>query len=186
MSIRGRFEDLFFAAWLRDRNGPETAVFLTPKHRKALIACAEPYTRAFLRPRQHLTVARPKELASAAVEDFDDESVKLAHRKGKPPKLRVRHVVLSAEGIKFFEHETAGKLPKHPIFTENGRQPWRRHIWARQFRAAADKVNEEARGKARIPPQATTYSFRHARISELLQIHGIDPSLSLRRQGHRL
>lgn len=152
----------------------ETAVFLTGEQRKALIACAEPFTGAFLRGLD-LTGARPKELASAAVEDFDGESVKLAHRKGKPPKLRVRRVVLSSEGIKFFERETAGKLSKHRIFTENGKQPWRRHMWARQFRIAAGKVNEEARGKARIPSNATTYSFRHARISELLQIHGIDP-----------
>jgi len=36
-------------------------------------------------------------------------------------------------------------------------------------------VNEEARGKDRIPTAATAYSFRHARISELLQLHGIDP-----------
>lgn len=83
--------------------------------------------------------------------------------------------MLSAEGIKFFERETRGKLPKAPIFTENGEQSWRRHIWARQFRAAADKVNEEAQGNSRIPSGATAYSFRHARISELLQIHGIDP-----------
>ncbi len=76
---------------------------------------------------------------------------------------------------KFFERQTLGKLPKAPIFTENGEQPWRRHIWARQFRAAADKVNEEAQGNSRIPSTATAYSFRHARISELLQIHGIDP-----------
>lgn len=152
----------------------ETAVFLTAAQRKALIACAGPFTGPFLRGLD-LTGARPKELASATVEDFDGESIKLAHRKGKPPKLRVRRVVLSAEGVKFFERETAGKFPKAPIFTENGKQPWRRHIWAREFRAAADKVNEEARGKARIPSEATTYSFRHARISELLQVHGIDP-----------
>lgn len=152
----------------------ETAVFLSAEQRKALVAAADPYTAAFLRGLD-LTGARPKELANAIAEDFDGESLKLAHRKGKPPKLRIRRVVLSAEGIKFFERETRGKLPKAPIFTENGEQPWRRHIWARQFRAAADKVNEESRGKTRIPAEATAYSFRHARISELLQVHGIDP-----------
>lgn len=152
----------------------ETAVFLGPEQRKALIAAAEAHTAAFLRGLD-LTGARPKELAAALVEDFDGESLRLAHRKGKPPKLRVRRVVLSADGIKFFERETRGKLPKAPIFTENGEQSWRRHTWARQFRTAADKVNEEAEGKARIPSEATAYSFRHARISELLQIHGIDP-----------
>ena len=119
----------------------ETAVFLTPEQRKALISNAEPHTAAFLRGLE-LTGARPKELAGAVVEDFDGKSVKLAHRKGKPPKLRTRRVVLSAEGIKFFERETRGKLPKAPIFTEDGEQPWRRHVWARQFRAVVAKVNE--------------------------------------------
>ena len=68
-----------------------------------------------------------------------------------------------------------GKYLLFPVFTEDGKQVWRRHIWAKQFRTAADKVNEEARGKDRIPTAATAYSFRHARISELLQLHGIDP-----------
>jgi integrase len=36
-------------------------------------------------------------------------------------------------------------------------------------------VNETARGSARIPAGASSYGFRHARISELLQIHGVDP-----------
>lgn len=34
-------------------------------------------------------------------------------------------------------------------------------------------MNAKAQGKARTPAEATAYSF--ARISELLQIHGIDP-----------
>jgi len=152
----------------------ETAVFLSVEQRKALMAAADLFMASFLRGLE-LTGARPKELTNAVVEDFDGETIKLAHRKGKPPKLRVRRVVLSTEGINFFERVTRGKLPKAPIFTENGQQPWRRHIWARQFRAAANKVNEEAQGNSRIPSAATAYSFRHARISELLQIHGIDP-----------
>lgn len=152
----------------------ETAVFLSLGQRKALVSHAGPHAAAFLRGLE-LTGARPKELAAAIVEDFDGESLKLSHRKGRPPKLRVRHVVLSADGIKFFEEQARDKLPKAPIFTEDGEQVWRRHIWAKQFRAAADKVNEEARGKDRIPSAASTYSFRHARISELLQLHGIDP-----------
>jgi integrase len=87
----------------------------------------------------------------------------------------VRFVVLSAEGIKFFDEQIKDKLPKAPIFTENGSRPWERGAWAEQFRAARDKVNEKARGKDRIPLEASAYSFRHARISELLQVHGIDP-----------
>jgi len=152
----------------------ETAVFLSAGQRKALVSHAGPHAAAFLRGLE-LTGARPKELAAAIVEDFDGENLKLSHRKGRPPKLRVRHVVLSAEGIRFFDEQIRDKLPRAPIFTEDGAQPWRRHVWAKQFRAAADKVNEEARGADRIARAASAYSFRHARISELLQIHCIDP-----------
>ena len=152
----------------------ETAIFLSPAQRAALIAAAAPRAAALFRGLE-LTGARPKELISATVGDYDGEVLRLAHRKGRPPKLRVRHVVLSAEGIRFFNEHTQGKLPKALIFTRDGSEPWERTVWARAFRAAAAKVNEEARGRDRIAPAASAYSFRHARISELLQVHGIDP-----------
>jgi integrase len=157
-----------------DEDEGETAIFLSPAQRSALIAAAEPQAGSFFRGLE-LTGARPKELASATVGDYDGETLRLAHRKGRPPKLRVRHVVLSAEGIRFFDEQTAGKLPKALIFTRDGSRSWERSPWAKAFRAATAAVNEKARGKDRIPPTASAYSFRHARISELLQVHGIDP-----------
>jgi hypothetical protein len=84
-------------------------------------------------------------------------------------------VVLSADGIKFFDEQTRSKLPTELIFTEAGSRPWDRSAWARKFREATAKVNEEAGCKDRVPSTASAYSFRHARISELLQVHGIDP-----------
>jgi len=88
----------------------------------------------------------------------------------------VRPVVLGEDGVKFFKGQTANKLPAAPIFTEDdGKRPWRRHVWARTVRAAIKAHNAKARGPNRIPPNASAYSFRHARISELLQLHGIDP-----------
>jgi len=152
----------------------DTAVFLNPEQRKAIIAAADEHTAAFLRGLE-LTGARPKELAAARADDFDGGKLKLSHRKGRPPKLRVRYAVLSTDGVAFFADRAADKLPGAYLFTEDGKQPWRRHMWAREIRAAIGKVNEVARGKARIPPGASAYSFRHARISELLQIHGVDP-----------
>ncbi|MGH8132099.1 MAG: tyrosine-type recombinase/integrase [Steroidobacteraceae bacterium] len=151
----------------------ETAVFLTADQRKALIAAADPACSVFMRGLE-LTGARPRELAAATVGDFDGKVLRLAHRKGRPLRLRVRHVVLSKEGVAFFERQTADKLPTAPIFTEDGERPWRRHIWAREIRVAIGRVNEKARGKARIPTGSSAYSFRHARISELLQLHGVD------------
>lgn len=152
----------------------ETAVFLDPNQRKALVEAATPAAAAFLRGLE-LTGARPSELASSTVHDFDGETLQLKHRKGKSSKLRVRQVVLSVEGARFFSAQAADKLPAAPIFTEDGAQLWRRGNWAYELREAAKKVNEKARGKDRIPAGVGAYAFRHARISELLQIHGVDP-----------
>lgn len=152
----------------------ETAVFLAPDQRKALVAAATPFAAAFLRGLE-LTGARPQELAAAIVGHFDGGQLRLAHRKGKPPKLRVRHTVLGPEGIAFFERQAADKPPEAPIFTEDGEKPWRRHMWARQVRAAVKAHNKKAKGRERLPAGVGAYAMRHARISELLQIHGVDP-----------
>lgn len=152
----------------------ETAVFLDAAQRKALIAAASAYAARFLRGLE-LTGARPKEIAVAVVADFNGESLRLAHRKGKPAKLRPRHVVLSAEAVEFFKEQAKDKLANAPLFTEDGETPWRRHIWAREMRAAVVKHNKDTKPKQHISPNASAYSFRHARISELLQLHGVDP-----------
>ncbi|MGH7138839.1 MAG: hypothetical protein ACREHD_24085, partial [Pirellulales bacterium] len=119
--------------------GAETAVFLSSEQRKAIIASGSPAISLFLRGLE-LTGARPKELADATAGDFDGRTVRLSHRKGRPAKLRVRHVVLSPEGVQFFARQVADKLPEAPLFTEDGEQPWRRHIWAREIRSAIAKV----------------------------------------------
>jgi integrase len=43
------------------------------------------------------------------------------------------------------------------------------------MQAAIARHNEQAKGDKGIWSHATAYSFRHARISELLQIYGVDP-----------
>ena len=154
----------------------ETAVFLDERQRKALVAAASHETALFLRGLE-LTGARPKELAATTVADFNGLTLRLAHRKGKPPKLRVRHTVLSNEAVEFFQRQAVNKLPTDPLFTEDGSQMWRRHIWSKRIRAAIASHNEDARGKdsLSLPTRASAYSFRHARISELLQVHNVDP-----------
>jgi len=152
----------------------ETAVFLDPAQRKAVIAAASPFAAQFFRGLE-LTGARPKELSVALVADFNGQTLRLAHRKGRPPKLRTRHVVLGTEGLEFFKKQSQDKQPSEPLFTEDGETPWRRHMWCRQMRAAIAKHNEHAKGKNRISTDASAYSFRHARISELLQVYRVDP-----------
>ena len=152
----------------------ETAVLLSAEQRSALVASATDLAGAFLRGLE-LTGARPGELAAATVADFDGSSLKLSHRKGRSGKLRSRYVTLPTEGVKFLRKQVKGKLPGAWIFTEDGEQPWRRHRWARAINAAIESHNAKAKGKARIPVEASAYSFRHSRISELLQVYGIDP-----------
>lgn len=154
----------------------ETAVMLTAEQRKGLILAASKHAALFFRGLE-MTGARPGELAAATVADFDatQGTITLRHRKGRPARLRPRVVVLSVEGTAFFAERAKGKTPKAWLFTDAEGKPWERHEWAREVREAIEKHNKKAKGKHRIPTGASAYSFRHARISELLQVHGLDP-----------
>ena len=166
------------AAWrieaLADDNESETAVFLSPAQRKGLIHAASPEAAAFLRGLE-LSGARPKELAETTAADFDGERLKVSHRKGRPPKLRSRYVVLDKDGVVFFRSRMNGKSPTDRLFTAAEGKPWRRDLWAEEVRSAIAAHNKSARGEARVPTAASAYSFRHARISELLQVYAVDP-----------
>lgn len=166
------------AAWrleaLPDDDESETAVFLSSAQRKGLIHSATPAAAAFLRALE-VSGARPKELAEAAAADFDGTHLKLSHRKGRPPKLRSRYVVLAEEGVTFFKSQAHGKGPADRLFTTAEGHPWRRDQWAQEVRSAIAAHNKSAQGELRVPTGASAYSFRHARISELLQIYGVDP-----------
>jgi integrase len=168
-----------------EREDEGTAIFLAPTQRKALIAAASLQASDLLRALE-LTGARPHELANAKVQDFDGETLKLAHRKGHPPKLRVRHVVLSREGIAHFRRLAADRNPRAYLCTEDGERPWIPQNWSREVRAAIAKHNEEALPAERLPPGIGAYAFRHARISELLQLHGVDPLTVAQQTGTSL
>jgi integrase len=159
---------------LPDDNESDTAIFLSPAQRRGLITSASPEAADFLRGLE-LSGGRPKELAEAAVADFDGERLKLSHRKGRPPKLRSRYVVLDQDGVAFFRARANRKGATGLLFTAAEGKPWRRDMWAEQVRAAIVLHNKTAQGDARVPTGASAYSFRHARISELLQVYGVDP-----------
>ena len=166
------------ASWrmpaLSDDEETETAVFLTPAQRRGLIEAASAHAAMFLRGLE-FSGARPKELAEAVASDFDGEHLKLSHRKGRPPKLRSRYVVLDIDGVAFFKTQAAGKSASDRLFTQTDGKFWRRDLWAAEVRSAIARYNRTAQGSARVPKDASAYSFRHARISELLQIYGVDP-----------
>ena len=83
--------------------------------------------------------------------------------------------MLDEAGAAFLKLLARGKLPATLLFTAAGQKPWRRDMWAQEVRAAIAAHNKTARGSERIPTEASAYSLRHARISELLQVYGIDP-----------
>jgi hypothetical protein len=87
----------------------------------------------------------------------------------------VNRLVRAEEGVAFFNSQTKDKLPSALLFAANEQKPWRPHMWAQEVRAAIAAQNKTARGLERIPAEASAYSFRHARISELLQVYGVDP-----------
>lgn len=166
------------AAWrmdaLADNDEAETAVFLSPAQRRGLIAAASPEAANFLRGLE-FSGARPKELAEATVGDFDGQCVKLSHQKGRPPRLRSRYVVLDKDGLEFFKVQASGMVDTAKLFTTADGRPWRRDQWAQEVRSAIASHNRTTKADERIPTEASAYSFRHARISELLQVYGVDP-----------
>jgi integrase len=160
-----------------DEAGGKSMVLLGQAQRRALIEKADEAAAAFLRGLE-LTGARPSELARATVGDVigrSDVSVRLCHWKGRPPKPRWRTVLLSVTGAEFFKNLVKGRNAEEQLFLNPRRRQWERQEWAEEIRNAAAIVNAKAKGKRRIPAGVCAYSFRHSRISEMLQIHGVDP-----------
>jgi len=82
---------------------------------------------------------------------------------------------LDEEGVAFFKSQAHGKGPADRLFTTADGQPWRRDQSAQEVRTAVSAHNESAQRHLRVARGASAYSFRHARISELLQVYGVDP-----------
>lgn len=152
----------------------ETAVFLTPVQRQSILANATPAAANFFRALE-LTGARPGELARTTVADFDGEKLRLTDRKGRPPRLRTRYTVLSEEGVGFFRRMCRDKLPAARLLHSDDGEPWTRQTWGDAMRETIAAHHDKCLPKNRLPLGTSAYSFRHSRISELLQIHGIDP-----------
>jgi integrase len=124
------------------------------------------------------TGSRPSELANATAADFDPKggTVSVRHKKGKGSQLRVRAVTLSKAGVIFFKAQVRGRGPDKPLIPRADGTPWHSVAWSRGIRAAATAANKKAKRPAlRIPAGVSAYSFRHTRISELLQVYGVDP-----------
>lgn len=170
---------------LVDDGEESTPIFLTSEQRDRLIAAASPTVAALLTGFSH-TGARPSELAKATAGDFDLKggTVTLSHRKGRGAKFRSRATQLDDEGIKFFKAQSRGKLPKAPLIANEHGGHFSDQEWCRGIELAIIAANKAAKKPAqRIPAGASAYSFRHTRISELLQVFGIDPLTTAQQTG---
>lgn len=132
-------------------------VFLQPEQIRRLVNVSH---GAFRRWVQALifTGARPGiEVEYIRVRDFDRKSGTIAITDSKTGG---RVVYLSNEGVKFFEHLTAGRDPDDFLLVKNDGSRWGKNHHVKPWKAAAKK--------AKLPAGATPYSLRHSYISMAL------------------
>jgi integrase len=167
---------------------PPGAEFLDATQRQLLISVAPPRLGAFLRVMSE-TGARPGEIAKAQVRDFDPRSgtLTLTHKKGRPVRVRTRVVILPEDAVAFFNDLVRDRQPNAPLCPTSTNIFWDRHSWAKLLREAITVANEtiaqpnvyaidsDTSVIKRIPKKVSAYTFRHSRISELLQHHHVDP-----------
>lgn len=149
--------------------GRRRDAFLPGPQRKALVdACPEDLRR--LVTALLLTGARPGELASTNVQQFDREQGTLA----MSGKTGHRVVTLSSAAIEFFSDCAKDKIGNAPLLANDFGQRWNKDMWKKPFKAAAIAAN--------LPSTAVMYSLRHTAISEMIAA-GMDSFIVARLAG---
>ena len=147
-------------------------LYLEPEQRGRILAECGTDTANLIRGLLY-TMGRPQsnlELPVSRVRDFDatQQTLRLQHKKGRG-LLKHRDVPLSDEAVAFFKQAAKDKLPSAYLFTYQG-QPWSRHQWERELKAAIAAMNEKATNpKDRIPEDVVAYTFRHCAIVDRLK-----------------
>jgi integrase len=104
-----------------------------------------------------LTGMRYGEVCNLRAYDFERDSKTIlvaVSKSGKP-----RHIVLTIEGVEFFEQATAGKDGRDLMFTRADGEPWGKSHQSRPLR--------EACAAARIEPAISFHILRHTYASRL-------------------
>lgn len=129
--------------------------FLTLKERTKLIEIC-PDDLAALCKAMMLTAARPGELASASVCDFDPEqgTMTLDGKTGR------RTVTVSTAATEFFRAQAKGHIGKAPLLRRANGERWNKDAWKKVLKAAVNS--------AKLPEDTVLYSLRHAAISEFI------------------
>jgi len=104
-----------------------------------------------------LSGCRYGELIQLKVADYNSDSGTIYIRETKSGKPR--HVVLTDEGVRFFNHHTAGKTASATLFVKDDSQPWGK---SHQMRRLLD-----ASKKASIAPAVSFHQLRHTYASQL-------------------
>lgn len=154
----------------------DNAVFVTADHRERMEKFAPAELADFLSA-IYRTGGRPTELREATVGDYSASAntLVLRHMKGRPAKLRARVVTLDMKDASFFKRLVKGRAANEPLCQTAGGVFWTSDRCAKEFRPAVAAANYKAPKDEVIPKDASAYSYRHARISEMLQVMGIDP-----------
>ena len=161
-------------AWRRVKPFKQTTAarpgFLTAQEATRLVNAADPDFRLLLRGALE-TGCRFGELAAAWVRDFENGKLHIPKSKSG----RSRDVVLSDDGVRFFESISIGRGGEELIFRRNG-LPWRKSDQARPMQAACEH--------ARIIPPVSFHAARHTWAS-LAVMGGMPLMVVARNLGHR-
>ena len=163
-------------AWRRVKpfKAVESAVvrFLTPEECRRLVNTCNTAFRDLVRGAL-LSGCRYGELIRLQASDFNRESGTIAVRQSKSGKPR--HVVLTDEGIGFFDGLTAGRAPGELVFRRADGKPWGKSHQQRPLIAASEI--------ARIDPPATFHVLRHTHASHLA-MQGVPLGVIAAQLGH--
>lgn len=134
--------------------------FLTTIERKKLIAAAPPDLTKLIKALL-MTAARPGEIASAKVGDFDKSG--LITLDGKTGR---RTVPISPDALKHLIECAGDRDDDEPLLVRENGEAWTRYYWRDLF--------QEARKSACLGDDVVMYSIRHCSITEMI-VSGIDP-----------
>jgi integrase len=119
------------------------------------------------------TGCRYSELARLEVHDFNPDSNTITIRQSKSGK--VRHVILTPEGVNFFRQHCAGHAGHELMFRHADGKRWKTSEQARPMRAAG--------AHARITPRVNFHGLRHTWAS-LAVMNGVPLMVVARNLGH--
>lgn len=141
-------------------------LYWTIAERRAFLDTCPADLCAFLTAIGH-TGARPQEIASALVEDFDPftRTLTLRHRKGHRSALKARQFTLAnAAALEFFKAQAKSKTPKAPLLSRSDGSSW----YSDKDHGAWVAMLKRARRAGKFDDRVTAYHFRHWFITDAL------------------